>query len=70
MFFLQLAYELCPHHASHYLGMDVHDTNSVSRNIKMRAGMVITVEPGLFYSLTYTRVSLYKNYSDRTKIPI
>lgn len=68
MFLLQLAYELCPHHASHYLGMDVHDTNSVSRNIKMRAGMVITVEPGKFYFLT--RVGLYNKYSDRTKIPI
>lgn len=27
--------------------MDVHDTPSVSRNIKIEPGMVITVEPGI-----------------------
>ncbi|KAG8259567.1 Xaa-Pro aminopeptidase 3, variant 2 [Homalodisca vitripennis] len=44
----KMAYDLCPHHASHYLGMDVHDTSTVSRTIAMKQGMVITVEPGLY----------------------
>ena len=34
---------------SHYLGMDVHDTPLVSRNIPLVPGMVITVEPGLYF---------------------
>ena len=40
--------EFCPHHVSHYLGMDVHDTALVSRNIPLQEGMVITVEPGIY----------------------
>lgn len=41
-----MAYSLCPHHVSHYLGIDVHDTGKVSRNIPLEPGMVITIEPG------------------------
>jgi len=44
----EAASEFCPHHVSHYLGMDVHDTALISRNIKLQAGMVITVEPGIY----------------------
>ncbi len=40
--------EFCPHHVSHYLGMDVHDTNLISRNIPLEEGMVLTVEPGIY----------------------
>jgi Xaa-Pro aminopeptidase len=40
------AYSFCPHHVSHYLGMDVHDTPLIPRNIKLMPGMVCTVEPG------------------------
>ncbi|XP_066251091.1 xaa-Pro aminopeptidase 3 [Euwallacea similis] len=47
-YLMKAAYQLCPHHVSHYLGMDVHDTPSVSRNIKIEPGMVITVEPGIY----------------------
>ena len=39
---------LCPHHVSHYLGMDVHDTATVPRNAPLMPGTVITVEPGLY----------------------
>ena len=38
--------ELCPHHVSHYLGMDVHDTDDVSRGRTLQPGTVVTVEPG------------------------
>lgn len=38
----------CPHHVSHYLGLDVHDTGSISRAIDLRPGVVITVEPGIY----------------------
>ena len=41
------AYKFCPHHVSHYLGMDVHDTPMMSRAMLLLPGMVCTVEPGL-----------------------
>lgn len=40
--------ELYPHHVSHYLGLDVHDTPSISRSAPLREGMVVTVEPGIY----------------------
>lgn len=47
-YLLKAAYQFCPHHVSHYLGMDVHDTGSIGRNIKIQPGMVITIEPGVY----------------------
>lgn len=47
----KVAYSFCPHHVSHYLGMDVHDTPLISRNSPLIPGMVCTVEPGNFYNL-------------------
>lgn len=44
------AYKYCPHHVSHYLGMDVHDTPLVSRSNEMIPGIVFTVEPGIYIS--------------------
>ncbi|GIY25204.1 xaa-Pro aminopeptidase 3 [Caerostris extrusa] len=46
----QAAFEMCPHHVSHYLGMDVHDTSLISRSNKLLPGMVVTVEPGIYLS--------------------
>lgn len=42
-------YKFCPHHVSHYLGLDVHDTPSIPRNIPLKEGMCFTVEPGLYF---------------------
>ncbi|XP_026462599.1 xaa-Pro aminopeptidase 3-like [Ctenocephalides felis] len=44
----KLAYSFCPHHVSHYLGMDVHDTPLIPRSIPIHPGMIITVEPGIY----------------------
>lgn len=41
-------HDLCPHHVSHYLGMDVHDCGRADKRRPLEAGMVITVEPGLY----------------------
>ncbi|ORX68083.1 Creatinase/aminopeptidase [Anaeromyces robustus] len=42
------ANDICPHHISHYMGMDVHDTEDVSRSLPLKKGMVVTIEPGLY----------------------
>ncbi|EYC13028.1 hypothetical protein Y032_0045g1225 [Ancylostoma ceylanicum] len=45
---LDAAESLCPHHVSHYLGMDVHDCTTISRDIDVPVGTVFTIEPGLY----------------------
>ncbi|KAJ1910620.1 aminopeptidase [Tieghemiomyces parasiticus] len=39
---------LYPHHIGHYLGLDVHDILEVTRNLKLKQGMVVTIEPGIY----------------------
>lgn len=36
------------HSTGHYLGNDVHDTHSLSKDIPLQAGMCVTIEPGLY----------------------
>lgn len=44
----QTAFRFCPHHVSHYLGMDIHDTPLIKRTRTVVPGMVFTVEPGIY----------------------
>ncbi|KAK9811610.1 hypothetical protein WJX72_006911 [[Myrmecia] bisecta] len=37
-----------PHSVGHWLGMDTHDTSSVSHDTPLEPGVVLTVEPGLY----------------------
>ncbi len=38
-----------PHHIGHYLGLDIHDTPTLSFQKTLVPGMVVTVEPGLYF---------------------
>uniref|UniRef100_A0A5S6QM17 AMP_N domain-containing protein n=1 Tax=Trichuris muris TaxID=70415 RepID=A0A5S6QM17_TRIMR len=46
---LQISGKICPHHVGHYLGLDVHDTGSIAKDRAFEPGVVITVEPGLYF---------------------
>ncbi|KAB7499148.1 putative Xaa-Pro aminopeptidase 3 [Armadillidium nasatum] len=50
------AYGFCPHHVSHYLGMDVHDTPLIPKSNNISVGSIITVEPGVYISEKNTAV--------------
>ncbi|KEF51747.1 xaa-Pro aminopeptidase [Exophiala aquamarina CBS 119918] len=39
---------LFPHHLSHYIGMDVHDTVGYTRKVILQEGHCITIEPGVY----------------------
>ncbi|MCJ1419499.1 hypothetical protein MMC32_005854 [Xylographa parallela] len=39
---------LFPHHLSHYIGLDVHDTPGYSRKEILKPGHCVTVEPGIY----------------------
>ncbi|KIW45505.1 uncharacterized protein PV06_03891 [Exophiala oligosperma] len=40
--------KLFPHHLSHYIGMDVHDTVGYTRKTVLQEGHCITIEPGIY----------------------
>ncbi|KAK5444349.1 aminopeptidase [Exophiala xenobiotica] len=40
--------KLFPHHLSHYIGLDVHDTIGYTRKTVLHEGHCITIEPGIY----------------------
>lgn len=40
--------QIFPHSLGHYLGMDLHDCQSIHYDEPLRPGMIITIEPGLY----------------------
>ncbi|KAL5109836.1 hypothetical protein TcWFU_001635 [Taenia crassiceps] len=53
---------ICPHHIGHYLGLDVHDTASVSYCQKFEPGMVFPLEPGIYFPVEGGKVSVPKEF--------
>ncbi|KAI2466877.1 aminopeptidase-like protein [Annulohypoxylon bovei var. microspora] len=39
---------LFPHHVGHYVGLDVHDVPGYPRNVALKDGHCITIEPGIY----------------------
>ncbi|KAL2119647.1 hypothetical protein VTJ04DRAFT_6608 [Mycothermus thermophilus] len=39
---------LFPHHVGHYVGLDIHDVPGYPRSVPLRAGHVVTIEPGVY----------------------
>ncbi|KAK2715265.1 xaa-Pro aminopeptidase 3-like isoform X2 [Artemia franciscana] len=40
--------QYCPHHVSHFLGMDVHDVPNLPRSYRYEKDVIMTVEPGVY----------------------
>lgn len=45
--------QIYPHASSHWIGMDVHDCDSIGFDYQLRKGNVFSVEPGLYFDPYY-----------------
>lgn len=36
---------LFPHHLGHFVGIDIHDSGSYSRDLKLKTSQCVTIEP-------------------------
>eukprot|EP00039_Didymoeca_costata_P001599 m.53625 g.53625 ORF g.53625 m.53625 type:complete len:505 (+) comp10875_c0_seq2:219-1733(+) len=54
-----------PHSIGHHLGLDVHDVSTVSPLRSFEAGMVVTVEPGLYIPDAYDIPEKYRGIGVR-----
>ncbi|KAK8878260.1 Xaa-Pro aminopeptidase 3 [Tritrichomonas musculus] len=41
--------EYYPHYVSHWIGLDVHDCDSIGYDFKLKKGCVFSVEPGIYF---------------------
>lgn len=64
---LELAKPYTVHRCSHYLGMDVHDVGArevAGTDRPLESGMVLTVEPGLYFGNSDTMPDLHEQWHD------
>lgn len=59
---IQAGSEICPHHVGHYLGMDVHDTASISYGRNFEPGMVFPLEPGIYFPAESRKIAVAKEF--------
>lgn len=52
----QTTLQLCPHHLGHYLGMDVHDVDEMSRDAPLKPGTAVTIEPGIWADVYFEEI--------------
>ncbi|VUZ56914.1 unnamed protein product [Hymenolepis diminuta] len=60
--FSRVGSAICPHHIGHYLGMDVHDTASISYGRNFESGMVFPLEPGIYFPCDGEKVSVAEEF--------
>lgn len=57
--------KLYPHYIGHNLGLDVHDVPRHSRTAKLKAGQVITIEPGVYVPDDHAFPASFRNIGIR-----
>lgn len=58
-------HQLNPTSIGHYLGMDVHDTASVTYDRPLKPGVVITIEPGIYIPSSFEGPERYRGIGIR-----
>ncbi|VDP92398.1 unnamed protein product [Echinostoma caproni] len=55
-----LIQDVCPHHVGHYLGLDIHDTPTVSYSRRLEPGVVFPLEPGIYFRSELEKFGILK----------